>query len=509
MDLTCPASHGVLRPVFRRASRQLCVVSTLCLSVLPGLGLLAGSFARVSAQDIEDSSYAQPLPPPLPEPERAQWLVGGYYRHVWVPKFLLKPFLERAAGVSNEGLGITVSRRAPKGPTIQFGLGYVGYHFEGAFAAHDVLVEDTEYLTSTLGLLHLTGSILWPIELSRKWALELGVGLDLGVVLGSVHRSEAYPQGDAFHACKGALNPNVTGPDRDSKGMPLPYCDQAYDASGKKTDTTGPSVAGAHYDVKETRVPPLMLIPMLPHLALRFTPVPRLTLKLEAAFGIAQVWVGATVQVGLGRRAAYSSAVEPEPRAAPEQAPAPAPSVSTAAVLTHPGRLIGKLLEVSTKVPIAHAAVRNKRLFSAIETDNSGLFAFENLAPGPVHLEITHPGYEAGSCDAVIPQQGGDAMVHCFLRPERREGAISGTVKDEQGRGIAGARVDISGPVSKDLQTDRDGLFAVLDAPDGTYRLRVQANGFFPQVVELELKPRDTALPQIILLPLTPSGGPR
>jgi hypothetical protein len=126
-----------------------------------------------------------------------------------------------------------------------------------------------------------------------------------------------------------------------------------------------------------------------------------------------------------------------------------------------------------------------------------------------VHLEITHPGHEAGSCDAVIPEQGGDAMVHCFLRPESRDGAISGHVQDEQGRGIAGARVDIAGPKSLIAQTDLDGLFAVLDAPDGTYRLRIQANGFFPQVIELELKPRDTVLPQIILLPLTAAGGPR
>ena len=475
--------------MFCRTPRQPRVVSTLCLTVLLSAGQLLGVPARLSAQESQGSIEQ-------PEPERAQWLVGGYYRHVWVPKVLLKPFLERAAGISNEGLGITLSRRSSKGPTIQLGLGYTGYHFEGAFAAHDVPVEDTEYITSSLGLLHLTGSVLWPIELSRKWALELGVGVDLGVVLGSVHRSEAYPQDGAFQRCRGALDPAVTGPDRDPKGAPMPYCDQAYDASGKPTDTTGPSVAGAHYDVKETRVPPVMLFPMLPHFALRFVPVPRLTLKLEAAFGIAQFWLGVGVQVGLGRRSALTSESAVEP-------PAPLPEPST-----RPGRLIGKLLETGTRVPIAHAAVRNKRVFSAIETDQAGLFAFENLEPGPVHLEITHPGHEAGSCEAVIPEQGGDAMVHCFLRPESREGAISGQVKDEQGRPIAGVRVDIAGPISKNLQTDAEGLFALLDAPDGTYRLRLQAHGFFPQVIELELKPHDTALPQIILLPLTAAGAP-
>jgi hypothetical protein len=488
--------------VFRRTPRQLRVVSTLCLALLLSAGLLAGVPVALSAQDSQNGQDSREIaiqPAPEPEPERAQWLLGAYYRHVWVPKSLLKPFLERAAGISNEGLGATLSRRTRTGPTIQIGLGYTGYHFEGAFAAHDVLVEDTEYITSSLGLLHLTGSVLWPIELSRMFALEIGVGVDLGVVLGSVHRTEAYPQDGAFQACRGALNPAVTGPDRDPKGAAMPYCDQAYDQSGKPTDTTGASVAGAHYNVKETRVPPVMLFPMLPQLALRFTPVPRFTLKLEAAFGIAQFWLGAAVQIGLGRRSTLNPAAAPE-----VAAPAPAPEPAT-----RPGRLIGKLLETGTRVPIAHAAVRNKRVFSAIETDQAGLFAFEKLEPGPVHLEIKHPGHEAGSCDAVIPAQGGDVMVHCFLQPESREGAISGHVKDEQGRAIAGASVDIAGPVSKIIQTDTEGLWALLDAPDGTYRLRVQANGFFPQVVEIELKPRETALPQIILLPLPAAGAPR
>ena len=491
--------------MFRRSPRQLRVVSSLCLAVLCAAGQLAGAHSAAIAQSAQESA-ADSLNAAFvatEEPDRPQWLLGAYYRHVWVPKFLVQPFLERAAGISNEGLGITVARRTRKGPTLQIGFGYTGYRFEGAFAAHDVPVEDTEYVTSTLGLLHLTGSVLWPIELSRAWALELGVGVDLGLVLGSVRRSEAYPQDGTFRACRGALNPNVTGPNQDIKGAPMPYCEQAYDQNGKPTDTSGPSVAGAHYDVKESRVPPVMLFPMLPHFALRFTPVPRLTLKLEAAFGIAQFWLGATLQIGVGRRSAF---YVPPTEAAPEPEPQPEPAAGGPA---RRGRLIGKLLEKTTKTPIAHAAVRNKRLFSAIETDKAGLFAFENLEPGPVHLEITAPGHEAGSCEAVIPERGGDAMVHCFLRAERREGAISGTVKDEQGRGIAGARVDISGPSTQTILTDADGLFALLDAPDGIYRLRVQANGFFPQLIEFELKPRETALPQVILLPLAAAGGAR
>ena len=39
------------------------------------------------------------------EPDTSQWFVGAYYRHAWVPNFMLKPFFERAPGVSNDGFG--------------------------------------------------------------------------------------------------------------------------------------------------------------------------------------------------------------------------------------------------------------------------------------------------------------------------------------------------------------------------------------------------------------------
>jgi outer membrane protein OmpA-like peptidoglycan-associated protein len=157
-------------------------------------------------------------------------------------------------------------------------------------------------------------------------------------------------------------------------------------------------------------------------------------------------------------------------------------------------------MEYGTNTPIARAAVKTKRVFSALQTNDSGLFVFDKLEPGPVHLELSHPAYEAGSCDTAIPVEGGDAVVHCFLRPQRTEGAISGQLKDEQGLPLAGAHIEIAGPVTALATSDRDGLFAVPDAPEGSYRLRVEADAFFVQVVELEVRSRETATPQIVLL---------
>lgn len=450
--------------------------------------------------------------PELSEPS-GQWFIGAYYRHTWIPTFMLKPIFERAASISNEGLGIVLSHSSHRGFTTQLGLGYFGFNFEGAFNPRHSMIEDTEWVTSTLGLVHVTGSVLWPITLHRMWRIEIGLGADLGVVTGSLYRTEAYPEGGAFHPCEGPGEPGFTGPNDDQNGNPTAYCDQAYDRNGDPIPTSGASISGAHYSDHETRVPPIMLVPMLPHVALRFEPTERIAIKLEGAFGLAQFWLGASIHIGLGRTRSFVPSepeLEPEP-ALPQDDEAPpayeaahsAPPAAAASVASGAkklGRVIGKLMEEGTNKPIAHASVKNPRMFSALQTDAAGLFVFENMEPGPLRLEIAHPDYNTGGCDTNIPAQGGDINLHCFLRPTNSEGAISGQVKDPEGRPVPGARIEITGPLSTVTQSDASGLFAMVDAPPGTYRLRVSAAGYLMQLIELEVAPRDTALPQIILL---------
>lgn len=493
--LTFGATRGVLRAVFfcriSAALRARPLLIALCLA----LCVLCVRATRARAQDSSAWSPEGLTAQGITPEETGQWFLGAYYRHAWIPKLMLKPVFERASSISNEGLGVTLSHWSRGGVTMQVGLGYQGYHFQGAFNPNDSLIEDTEYVTSKLGLVHLTGSILWPITLHRMWTLELGLGVDLGIVTGSMHRTEAYPKNGAFVPCESALQPDITGPNDDVRGMPTAYCEQPYDRNGKPIATSGASISGGHYNDRESRVPPLMLVPMLPHFTLRFEPVERVALKLEAAFGLAQLWVGASIHVGFGRKRSRAAlTAEPEAAHAPEVTRVPAaPALKL-------GRVIGKLMENGTGKPIAHASVKNRRMYSAIQTDGAGLFVFENVEPGALRLEVTQPDYEAGSCEVTVPPEGGDVNLHCFLRPARAESAISGHVKDQDGKPVPAARIEISGPTVALTQSDINGLFAFLDAPVGTYRLRVQAPGYLTQIVELELGPRETALPQIILL---------
>jgi outer membrane protein OmpA-like peptidoglycan-associated protein len=418
----------------------------------------------------------------------AQWFLGGYYRHTWVPGAFVSPFFERVPTIRNHGFGITASHHSRTGVTAEFGIGYMPYHFSGAVTERGAEIEGTEYATSKLALVHLTGSLLWPIELHRMLSLEIGLGIDLGAVIGSLRRSEAYRDANGdFHACDKALKPATTGPDLDAMGAAMPYCDPAIDDRGNVVASNPANVKGAQYGIRESRIPPVMMVPMLPHLAIRFAPHERIAIKLEAAFGLAQVWFGASLQVGLGR--IRHEAPVPEP--VPEVLVAPKPVM---------GRVLGKLMETATNVPIAHASVKTRRSFSPIETDSQGLFVFDRLDPGLVRFEISHPDYESASCEATVAISGGEAFVHCFLAPKPKEGAISGQIKDEQGNPVAAAHVEVTGQAGALTATAAEGLFAVADVPEGTYLVRVDAEGFMIQLVEVEVRSRETATPQIILL---------
>lgn len=447
------------------------------------LALFAAPLGSVRAQ--ADAELDAPVA------RSGQWFIGGYYRHNWIPSYMLGAFLSRAPSITNDGVGLAVSHRSAGGFTAQLGIGYMPYTFVGAFTAENTLVEDTEYVRSDLELIHLTGSLLWPIELHRMLTLEFGFGLDLGVFLGNVIRTEAYPdaKGD-FHPCTAALMPRITGPDKDVNGDLIPYCAEALDANGKVIPSNAAGDKGEQYGEEETRIPSVMAFPMLPHLALRFAPWERIAFKLEFAFGVAQIWAGASVHVGFGGHT-------PEVRVEDEEEPAPERAAAAAPV----GRVLGKLVAKDTNAPIIGAAIRSKRLLSVLQSDERGYFIVDKLEPGAVHFDITHADYEPGSCSTKIPEGGGEVVLHCALVARPTLGAISGQVKDERGAPVSRAKVAIMGPdLNGEVLTSAEGLFALPDAPAGAYRIRVDAEGYLMQLVELEVTPRETALPQIILI---------
>ncbi|MFI5309150.1 MAG: hypothetical protein ACHQ53_17470 [Polyangiales bacterium] len=201
------------------------------------------------------------------------WSFGPYLRMVVVPSFMLKLFSDMAPSPFNVGFGVAATYRTDDGsPNFEMGLGYTSYGFHGPFRTKGGDANDTEWWDSSLGMVHLTGSVLWEAKLiGDKLGLQYGLGLDLGVVTGSLVRTEAYqPAGSsAWVKCPAPLY----GP---TCQLPM----------------VGYDVKGEQYNVKQGNVPPVMAVPMLPRLGLRFAPIEDLWVRLDMAYGIFQFWFG-------------------------------------------------------------------------------------------------------------------------------------------------------------------------------------------------------------------------
>ena len=221
-----------------------------------------------------------------------EWAFGPYLRFQWVPSFMLQLFTEEAPTVSNAAYGVAATYR-PEGGSVNFemGIGYAGYSFNDAFRATGDPVEDTEWLDSDLGMIHVTGSILWEAELiADMLSLEYGIGLDFGVVTGSLVRTEAFrDQNGAWGRCVAPGNPGFAA------SVGTLYCESNTVNGLPVPGTAAYDETGAHYGVEEERVPPVALVPMLPRIGIAYSPIKELVGKFDIAYGIFQFSIGISI----------------------------------------------------------------------------------------------------------------------------------------------------------------------------------------------------------------------
>ena len=438
--------------------------------------------------DAQAPSATEQAPAAAHESALDHWWLGAYYRHLWVPAYMTDPFFSRAPSVSEDGLGLVATYRSGSGFNVVMGAGYMPYGFSGTFISDGGAIEDAEIVRSDLAFVHLTSSLLWDVRLHEMVAFELGFGLDVGVVTGDVTRNEAYYDRATgrFVDCEDPLKPALLGPNGD------PYCNVpengSYNAkTGKYRSDKG--VKGEQYRVREGRIPPVMLFPMLPHLALRVQPLDDLALKVEFAFSGVQMWLGASVHGSFGVLKGKA-------------APPPPPPVVEAPLAN--GRVLGVVVQADSGAAVAGAQVRaTTSALPPTTSDAEGKFSYDGLPAGLVRFEVTHPDYTVGACQVEVPSSGGDVALTCQVATPPRVGAISGQVVGEGGEPVATPNIQLFGPVGTPTErfaSNQDGVFAAVDLPVGTYRVRVEADDYLVQMVEIEVALQETAMPKVVLV---------
>ncbi|MCS6799739.1 MAG: hypothetical protein NZ898_14695 [Myxococcota bacterium] len=224
---------------------------------------------------------------PYEDPHESYYFLGAFYRHVFVPEFLLNLFLEESTGASNPGAGAFFTYRKDQF-SINAEVWFVGYRTAGPYLAANDPLENTEFIDSELDVLFATASFTWSTPFNDIVALEYGVDIGLGLVLGTLTRTEARP------ARPGNAQPDVNGyepcPFDRTTGPTEPdaYC--APNSDGRPTARDGED--GEHYGIQARKwsdggdVPNVIPWLAIPRVALRIKPIRQLQIRIEGGFGV-------------------------------------------------------------------------------------------------------------------------------------------------------------------------------------------------------------------------------
>ena len=223
---------------------------------------------------------------PYEDEHTGYWFAGAFYRQIIVPTFMQRLFVEGGATASNPAFGLEATHR--KGNfDITMSLWWAGFSFDAPYRASGDPDTDMELVNGNTSAIFASAAFMWSTPFNDMFALEYGLDVGLGVVLGHVTRTEAYPStapgnNGGYLRCNGVGDPDAS------------YCDGP---------SVGDGMTGGQYRVTARKwteggsVPNIVPWLGIPHIALRFKPIHQLMMRLDVGFGLG-FWFGGAINYG-------------------------------------------------------------------------------------------------------------------------------------------------------------------------------------------------------------------
>jgi carboxypeptidase family protein len=163
------------------------------------------------------------------------------------------------------------------------------------------------------------------------------------------------------------------------------------------------------------------------------------------------------------------------------------------------GGIKGKVrVETGTPAGVSVVIRQGEREIGRVVTDKNGDFLIRRLAPGSYGLTFRKPGLSVGTIEDIEVKAGKTRSLGDRLLLTIDEGSIAfirGSVFNEEGRSLPGARVELARVLDDDTVkkidgrvTNEIGSFVFRLMPDkAKYRITVKANGTQPATKDVEV----------------------
>jgi len=219
---------------------------------------------------------------PHEDEHQGYWFAGPMMRFTVVPTFMERLFIDGGHTELNPATGLEATYRKDNFDIVM-SVWWASFAFTGPFRASGDPDTDTEIVSGNPSVVFASAAFMWSTPFNDMFALEYGLDVGVGVVLGDVVRYEAYPGGPdnigGYSRCASPGNPSSVG------GAPLDpaYCDGP---------PVGDGMRGGHYNVIARKwtdggsVPNVVPWLAIPHLAIRFKPVHQFMARIDFGFGL-------------------------------------------------------------------------------------------------------------------------------------------------------------------------------------------------------------------------------
>ncbi|AKF08478.1 hypothetical protein [Sandaracinus amylolyticus] len=224
---------------------------------------------------------------PHEEENRDYFFVGALARALVLPSY---PF--EVGGVAfpngydvpvNGAVGAYFNYRR-NGFNIQVEVFYQGMGWNGFLRGENDPIGETEYIESNLGVVYGWFGFSWSIPIADWFAIEIGLGLGVGGVVGDLYRTEAIDaagSGSNWMPCPG---PDGATGDRCETPIEMPGSNGRLDNTRQRGGTYQHITGANPFYFGEGGVPPIFATIDLPRVSFRFKPIRQIQIRVDTAF---------------------------------------------------------------------------------------------------------------------------------------------------------------------------------------------------------------------------------